>query len=180
MRRLAIGALIGVASCTATAPGGGAPPDYRYARIIPVEPALFEVEVRLRNPTRAITTERYGACVAAGHAKAGGFVWLDRLRGKRRISGADEDLVVRYAAFRFDRPEDADVISAALFLRLCELDAIPAEERDAPPDTALPALSLGGAEPPPVPRETVTDLTPPVVIPRDPADGPPTDPETGI
>ncbi len=170
--------------------------EYRFADLSITRQNLAEVRVRLANPTRRITTERYASCIVSDAAQAKGFVWVKRLRGKRRIDGPIEDLAVRYTLHRLDEPEGDTVFTAALTLSLCKVDGIPTVSQAAAPDENLPELSLGGSGAPvegpgavaPVeelPAEVSTPLD--TSLPIDPVspdlppfDPPPVDPEEGI
>ena len=142
-----------------------------------------EVSVQIGNATRTISAERYAACIAAARAQERGDIWLERLRGARRVRGAEEDLVVLYRVERVDELTGEGVFTAALTTRICELDGIPTEIRSRGAPDELPPLTLSGPEAPTVapdlPEVDIGDLevedTPP-----DPPSPPPTDPEFGI
>lgn len=164
--------------------------EYGYAELTITRQVQAEIRVRLTNPTRRITTERYAACIVAQEAQSRGFVWVKRLRGRRRIDEPTEDLAVIYILSRLKEPEGEGVFTAALFRSLCEVDGIPTEPREPAVDTVVPDLALGGGGAPvegpnaaTPPEESAPEPEPVIGIETGPEpefDPPPVDPVDGI
>ncbi|MEO0386219.1 MAG: hypothetical protein AAF281_01635 [Pseudomonadota bacterium] len=139
--------------------GGAAAPAFLSAAVTKRDGLFTEVSVSIANPTRDISAERYAACVIAADAQARGEVWIERLRGARRIRGAEEDLTVLYRTDRLKPLRGDTVFTAALTQRLCELDEIPTGARQSAGQP--PVVALSGAEPPSVtPNLVATELPP--------------------
>ncbi|MEO0912509.1 MAG: hypothetical protein AAFY59_05905 [Pseudomonadota bacterium] len=159
---------------------------FGYAELSISRQVEAEVRVRLTNPSRHITTERYAACIVASAAQARGFVWVERLRGRRRIDGAVEDLAVLYILHRLEEPEGDAAFTAALFSSLCRIDGIPTEPEERAGEAEVPELSLGGrGAPVEGPGATAPPESPPTVLgdittPEPEFDPPPVDPVDGI
>ncbi|MEM9428978.1 MAG: hypothetical protein AAGA32_05720 [Pseudomonadota bacterium] len=118
---------------------------------------LWEVAVRIDNPTAFLSAERYAACIIAGSARDAGGVWVERLRGARRVQGQTEELAVLYRVERIRQPQGEAVFTAALSAKLCEIDGVPTAPQVGDPTRPLPSLPGAG---PDVANPTATAIPP--------------------
>ncbi|MEM1265462.1 MAG: hypothetical protein AAGI50_05530 [Pseudomonadota bacterium] len=141
---------------------------------------LWEVAVRIDNPTDFLSAERYAECIIAGSARDTGGVWVERLRGARRVQGQTEELAVLYRVERIRQPQGEAVFTAALSAKLCEIDGVPTAPQVGDPTRPLPALPGVGPDDIENPTATAIPPAPGAAALPEPEPAPAEDPVDGI